>query len=587
MKYTALLYLTISIFLFACSDDSHNESIDFKSEYPDADAVYIKLVKEYTLNKDGSVNMHYYHKLKYLTYYSIHRLFGETFIAYNPEYQKLKINKCVTFMNDGKEIAAPENAFNEMLPYFAKHAPSYNHLKEMVITHTGLEPGAIVELDYNIESNKDFFPYLLINETAEKNCPVRNLEYIIRIPKEIAANYSFPEDFKIEKDENDNFIIYKLNYTNLSAVNHEKYMDYSNLHNVLFSTGSLNQQIKSLVNNPEFNSDMFPQAEEYLNSLNQDDNKERVKSIANYVANSLNTYDIPLYYTAYRYRGPEQVWKSNGGTEFEKTLLLHTLLKNTGIENNIVFTISNVYDTANVNLNNIKNFYIEINDNNKPEYLSAVQSGAINVNEINVCVYQLNDNSKIKSFAAEKKSTDIEGVLNIDKTNFNGIISLTISDNLRSDNDDFMSFISCKVNNTSNENNKIKFNISNEIKEKAGYLFIELPYFKENIEKWNIKWLNTEKKSNMILPWTATENYQYKIPLNNEIKYVGQNTDTIVDFNTGKAHIKINELNDTLNIIRRFELNNKNVSVKDYSEFKKALDLWNNKTFRQLVFKKI
>ncbi len=103
------------------------------------DAVYEQLTREYTLNSDGSMDFRFIKKQKLQTYRAFHNLYGETFVVYDTVRQQLKINEVFTTMADGKKIPAPGNAFNPALPGFAANAPAYNSLREMVITHTGLE----------------------------------------------------------------------------------------------------------------------------------------------------------------------------------------------------------------------------------------------------------------------------------------------------------------------------------------------------------------------------------------------------------------------------------------------------------------
>ena len=133
------------------------------------DAWYISLLKEYTLNSDGSMDFRYIKQQKLLTYRAFHNLYGETLIIYNPTFQKVKINEVYTMMADGKKIAAPQNSFNEVLPGYAANAPAYNSLREMVITHTGLERNAIINLDYHLHTGKGVFPALTGNELLAEN----------------------------------------------------------------------------------------------------------------------------------------------------------------------------------------------------------------------------------------------------------------------------------------------------------------------------------------------------------------------------------------------------------------------------------
>ena len=65
------------------------------SQQPESDAVYEKIIKEYTLHEDGSMDFRFYKKLKLNTHFSFNRLYGETFIVYNPNFQDLKIKKAI------------------------------------------------------------------------------------------------------------------------------------------------------------------------------------------------------------------------------------------------------------------------------------------------------------------------------------------------------------------------------------------------------------------------------------------------------------------------------------------------------------
>lgn len=155
----------------------------FSQEKPDA--VYHKIVKEYTIHEDGSYDLHYFKKLEYKTHFSFNRLYGETFIVYTPDYQDLKINESYTIMKDGKKVKTPENAFNEVLPRDVSEFPAYNHLREMVVTHTGLALGATVYLDYTLETGKEMFGGLSVMEEIKRRSPVKELEIIVHAPADM------------------------------------------------------------------------------------------------------------------------------------------------------------------------------------------------------------------------------------------------------------------------------------------------------------------------------------------------------------------------------------------------------------------
>lgn len=108
-----------------------------------SEAEFGKLTKAYTLHADGSQEIRVQKELTLFTHAAMNRVYGESFIIYNPEFQTLKIHDSYTRQKDGTIVKTPENALLEVLPSAAADAPAYNGLKEMVVVHTGLELGAI------------------------------------------------------------------------------------------------------------------------------------------------------------------------------------------------------------------------------------------------------------------------------------------------------------------------------------------------------------------------------------------------------------------------------------------------------------
>ena len=143
------------------------------------EAEYGKLSKTWTWYADGSQEYHRYMELTLFTHTAMNSTYGESFIVYNPDYQKVIIHSAYTRQKDGTIIKAPDNAFVEVLPRFAADAPAYNGLKEMVVVHTGLELGATIYLDYSILTKPGYYPALDIDERLQETSPVR--EYTVNL----------------------------------------------------------------------------------------------------------------------------------------------------------------------------------------------------------------------------------------------------------------------------------------------------------------------------------------------------------------------------------------------------------------------
>ena len=138
------------------------------------DGRYLRREITFTLNEDGSWIRDYHHVFKYNSHFATRRI-GETFILFNPEFQQLDSIQSVTTMKDGKRVSLPGNALNPVLPRVAHNQPGFSHLREMVVTHTGLERGAQVELSYRITTKPGFAPGFFARENLAERLPIDHL----------------------------------------------------------------------------------------------------------------------------------------------------------------------------------------------------------------------------------------------------------------------------------------------------------------------------------------------------------------------------------------------------------------------------
>lgn len=146
-------------------------------KFPDVkapEAVYKHVEKAYRFDVNGACEFRCKSELRVNTLFAMNELCGETFIVYNPKFQRVKINAAYTIAADGvTRVDVPENAFNTVLPSFAADAPAFNFLRELVITHTALEPGATIVLDYSVFSAET--GGLLFDEYADMPFPCEHL----------------------------------------------------------------------------------------------------------------------------------------------------------------------------------------------------------------------------------------------------------------------------------------------------------------------------------------------------------------------------------------------------------------------------
>lgn len=155
----------------------------------ESEAEFRKLSKTYTLRADGSQELRVQKELTLFTHAAMNGLYGETFIVYDPEFQELTIHESYTRQKDGTVIKTPSNALVEVLPSSAANAPAHNHLKEMVVVHTGLELGATIYLDYSIVSKAGYLPELDVCCPVKELSPVKEFIFRLNVPAGKSVRY--------------------------------------------------------------------------------------------------------------------------------------------------------------------------------------------------------------------------------------------------------------------------------------------------------------------------------------------------------------------------------------------------------------
>ena len=580
-----------------------------------SDAVFEKIEKSYTLNDDGSVDYRYYKKLKLLTHLSFNRLYGETFIAYNPLHQQLKINKAIITQKDGKVITAPENAFNEVLPQFAADAPYYNHLREMVVTHAGTEIDAVIELDYTIHSDAGYFPALMADEVLPESSPVDQEVIIIKIPDWKNLYYKvFNLRTAPEVLKSGGFNEYRFTFTDLKENIHESGQpsDNSFLPRLIFSTFSavagqhfLSQQdALKYKANQSMKDAVAKIKKESKNDLSV------VLKIQELVVNNINTYPIPGEFTGFVARNPIETWNSNGGTPFEKCLLLTTLYREAGInaEPLMIVPSSVLNDTIGV-LQQVSEYLVQVNARELEQIiLSPVSLSDQNLvfSMDNNTMFVLNEKKPqvINSKEKYKNKVEFDGsfILN-DSMIITGNAELQLFERanpfykIKKDSSAVKQLIggftgkeieSFKLVNSSQVRSNVKYEFKSQqpVKSQANYYFLSLPVCKNGSESWHINYLSAERIAPFEVPFPVNEKYTFTYTLPENAKLLNPIELTELKTGFGEMALSITQDGIEVKVKRTLSITERFIPVAEYKAFKQMMDLWNEAKYRELVLKK-
>lgn len=582
-----------------------------------ADAVYMEQTKEYTLNKDGSWAYHYNHKLQLNSYYAFQTLYGEDFIVYDPAFQKLKINQSVTTMADGKQIASPENAYNELLPGFAANIPYWNRLREMVVTHTGLERGAVIDFDYTLSTAKGYAPALTANELFMMNSPVQKLTFIIRVPAGASFNY---EQFNIaakpviEKQNGKTTYTWVLNDVPAALREDFKPREQQNRPRIVFTASPKPLDLIAVFASQEAfrcepTSDLKAKATQAIAGI--DKPLLKALKLQEMVANDLNNWLIPMQYTGYKLRPAATTWQSNGGTEAEKAVLLATLLRTQNIEAVPVSVMPAFCDCRKtVSLALIEHTLVKVNlQGMDPLFLSPTQQDAQDER------FQLAGKKLITLVPGKIQAREtlpvypniiaLTGTLKLsDSLDLSGIANLETGGRLNpwlkmQQDTAFITALLSGIwgNGTITEVMKGKtdtdlssfgFHASSGAfaGTVADLVFLKIPMLQTGAESWHMTELLSSRVEPLEIPFPLNESYDFFISIPEGMKPANQDMALKLDNEFGNLEISVSAEGQQLHVVRKLNIVKTLVPVEKYEVFKNMINTWYNKKYREIVLKK-
>ena len=585
------------------------------SQEENSDAVYLQLTKEYTLNPDGSIDYHYKKKLKLQTYRAFHNLYGETFIVYHPAFQTLKINEAYTIMADGKKVSLPPNAFNEVLPSFCANAPAYNSLREMVVTHTGTERNAVINLDYSLHSKKDFYPAFMGNEVMAEYEPVRDLILRVRIPMNMKLNY---HNINQEKEpiisEEGSFRVYSWNMKDVPAISPEEFQPsgYELYPRLIFSTAIDRENVyTSFLNQAAFsygiNDEMKMAVADVLH-----DSKETVDMVLKLqekVVNEFRLWSVPLRANGFTCRDAKETWKSNGGTLIEKAVLLVALLKEAGIEAEPVFVVrNNLFDEKIGSLLDIDDILVKaILRENGTLYLSV---SSLNPQNMSLCLpgktlISLKPDGKtaIDKPEESKNTLSLRGNFTIDrKKQLSGDVSVTFTNTndpwfvMLRDQNKMKTYIGGGLSSSDLKELKIitigpveayvRYSVQKDspFHKDTNYYFYSLPTITNGIESWGIKLLPQKRISALEIPSFLDESYELNFILPQGMNLFSAEKKMEIRNEAGSFVFEMKKNGEKITVTKSIHFTKRLIPPSEYAGFKTLMDNWNSGKRREVVF---
>ena len=537
-----------------------------------SEAEYKKLAKTWTLNADGSQEFRYDMELTLFTHTAMNGTYGESFIVYNPQYQELKINSSYTKQKDGTIIKTPDNAFVEVLPRNAADAPAYNHLKEMVIVHTGLELGATIYLDYTVTSKPGYLPEVDIFEELLQSSPVKEYTLTIVIPEAKELAYTLTNNpAKASVKRSGGTCTTSWTLRNLPASSRAPFVYVKN-GDVPFlaatTYASEGEALATLLK--QFNPSGDPQLTTLAESLTEGEKKDedKLEAILEYTTNHIANNGLTLDQTGYRLRPADAVMSTAYGTEVEKANLLAGLLDGAGFKAEPMATYQ-AYADKGLALKAVDQLFV-----------SCMVNGEL--------------------YLFSTSSTHRPQTVNFDQTPLFSLqtgkpVAIAVPQDYQIKSDIAVRFKDGKVTTSTKESVGKELmpyfttgNSENEqtapLKEENGYATISLPDAEYGFSHLPYGYLNSQRKENLLIPRPVNEVYTYTIECPENMELRTPETDKTIRNAAGSLTISVKKNGRTATVTRSLELNKQLYTPAEYKELRQLLTEWSDVNGKTLLF---
>lgn len=595
MRYNSIYKSILSLFILVLSASCLFAKSDIDAEY--------KFIKhEYILNADGSQEYNYSHKLKYLSGYSINRAYGESFVVYNPEWQELKVTKSKTTMANGEKVVSPPNAFNESLPFFAAKAAPYMHLREMVVTHVGLERGCEVEFAYTIKTKAGFMPGLIDKIIAGSRSPINDMEIVIKVPTGQKLDFII-ENTKADpkKSVEGAYDVYTWTFNDIPQAaieNNQPDLDEF-MPTLYFST----------VPNEELLARLFPKDDKlkYLDENIEKVIKEVTKdkftdfdkclALSEYIYENVGLAHIPPRYTGYMPLSASEVFESNVGSEIDRVNLLRAMCGKAGIESYIIIHSNSFVEKNNlIHIVNMKNLCLgtlsvatALNPNQNHGVYIPYEAG--------LGFYPSQKENRLSGYMKPDyvvdNPCDLRMNLYLQNDTIKGIgkISLPTEFHRGQSSEEIELVVERKMSQSgfnlesydTQETENLK--LSSKPEKLAGMTKITLPQVPGSIDDRHLNLVNAKRTTPVKLSTLVNESYSYNIEVPEDMRLAIQPKKTSIKNEVGELNLEIRQEGREIIVKRSIKINNDIIPAEKYKYLLELVNAWDDTRYRTLYLK--
>ncbi|MCO6439105.1 MAG: DUF3857 domain-containing protein [Phycisphaerae bacterium] len=148
---------------------------------PVADAVIEQWQQHWTIEADGSVRRREVQRVKLMNTRPIRR-FADPRIDFRGGSEEVIIHEAKTIAPDGRTLDVPDYSRNLAGPGDTAGWPAYADWQQLVVSFSGIEPGAVLVLDYEVTSPPGGWMFPGDNIRLDDEYPIEHREVSVTVP---------------------------------------------------------------------------------------------------------------------------------------------------------------------------------------------------------------------------------------------------------------------------------------------------------------------------------------------------------------------------------------------------------------------
>lgn len=307
------------------------------SKWPDTDAVILEWNQSYELGVDGTVRRRDRQLVKLLNMRPV-RQFADPRIDYCEGQDELIIHAARTILPDGKRVDVPTYSFNDAAADDVAGWPEYACWRQKVISFSAVQPGSVLELDYEVVTRPGVVPWISADIQLSSEYPILSRQVSLVSPDTSGGRSARVDGlsaaaYQASVDGSK----YTWKFRDLPTVLHEaQALPWREVGARLrFTTagasGSWEGTLANSVRNANAGDESIKRLAEGA-AADEPDPMERVGKISQKLRDRFNFVNSPKTLRSWTCRPAAEVLRSNYGNPLESAALLLSLLTMAGFQ---------------------------------------------------------------------------------------------------------------------------------------------------------------------------------------------------------------------------------------------------------------